>query len=204
MTYNPVIPLGSRTISDNGPGFRANFTQANTHFAIDHTAFTSGTNVGFHKKISFIGVNPAAVVPITTEGITVVAEYMPNVALEERERYALFYRQNSAAHADADYQLTGTQVPVNASVGSTFLPGGLMIQWGRTAVLPIGTSPAIPFQTDFDAAPYSIVITAIKAGGGSGLGIFVKNGSETKHQFKVLNEASAPHDIYWVAIGPRA
>lgn len=205
MTYTTNMPLPTDTLAQSQPRIRVNFNLIDSYFGQDHFSFTAASNNGLHKKISFVGVNPAAAIPVTTEGITAIAEYMPNIAgAEERQAYALFYRQNSAAHADVGYQLTGTQVPVNASRGCSSLPGGLMIQWGRTAVLPVGTSPDIPFQIDFDSPPYSIVITAIKVGGGSGKGLFVKTASETKHKFNVENEASAGHDIYWIAIGPRA
>lgn len=57
MTYNPNIPQGTDNISVSQAQILGNFGQLNTQFAIDHTAFNtgSGNGDGFHKKVTLPG-----------------------------------------------------------------------------------------------------------------------------------------------------
>lgn len=54
MTYNASIPQGSDFLSTSQGQILDNFGQLNTQFAIDHTAFNtgSGNGNGFHKKVT--------------------------------------------------------------------------------------------------------------------------------------------------------
>jgi hypothetical protein len=57
-TYNAAIPQPSNLISNSQSQIFGNFDQLNNQFAIDHTAFNtgSGNGDGFHKKITFSNV----------------------------------------------------------------------------------------------------------------------------------------------------
>jgi len=54
MTYNPAIPGATDLISSSQSQIQTNFSQADTAFAIDHTAFSTVANQGQHKKVTLI------------------------------------------------------------------------------------------------------------------------------------------------------
>lgn len=55
MTYQPGIPAGNDNLSQSQGDIQDNFNQLNVQFAIDHTAFNtgSGNGDGLHKQIHF-------------------------------------------------------------------------------------------------------------------------------------------------------
>lgn len=58
-TYNSAIPQPTDLISNSQSQILGNFDQLNTQFAIDHTAFNtgSGNGDGFHKKVTLATKN---------------------------------------------------------------------------------------------------------------------------------------------------
>ena len=68
MTYNPAIPQSTDLISQSQGQILTNFSQADTAFGIDHTAFSVVANQGFHKKVTFQAVipNPNQIGPIAS------------------------------------------------------------------------------------------------------------------------------------------
>lgn len=52
MTYNPNIPQATDIISQSQGQILTNFSQANTAFAVDHTALNVLVDQGFHKQIT--------------------------------------------------------------------------------------------------------------------------------------------------------
>ena len=203
MTFSSLVPYGNKTISNNGPDFRANFTAMNTAFSADHTQFDSGVNVGLHKKISFIGNSPAIVIPATPSGITLLAN-------SSGSNYTLSYVENNGFVTSTEVQLTGKNPPipivspvVGQFSGCSNLPGGLMIQWGYIQAFGPGLSANIVFPRPFSVNPYSITLTGIKAYdiGVSGNGFFVETGLVSTTKFKAMNTGGGAHDMYWMAIG---
>lgn len=203
MPYIPNKPLSTETLADSQPVINSNFTLADTYFGVDHQAFSAATRNGEHNKISFIGVSPAGVVPTTTEGITLIAELEPT-----RNKYILHQKQNSAAGggSDASYQLTNTAVPLSASDGYSYLPGGILMQWGFATLT--GDLTAIKFSLigllDYDAAPYSISLVGTRSNSGT-YDICLNTGSLTSTGFTIRRASSSSiTKVYWMCIGPRA
>lgn len=54
MTFNPAIPAATDLISQSQAQIQTNFSQADTAFAVDHTAFSVLANQGQHKQVSLI------------------------------------------------------------------------------------------------------------------------------------------------------
>ena len=54
MTYNPGIPNQNDLISQSQAEIKTNFSQADTAFGIDHTAFSVTPNQGQHKQVTVI------------------------------------------------------------------------------------------------------------------------------------------------------
>lgn len=54
MTFNPAIPQPTDLISQSQAQIQTNFSQSDTAFAVDHTAFSVLANQGQHKQVTVI------------------------------------------------------------------------------------------------------------------------------------------------------
>lgn len=91
---------------------------------------------------------------------------------------------------------------VNQNGGWTFLPGGLLFQYGVINVSPGGSFP-VAFPVPFSANPYSITLAGTR-GSTNSSGVFVVQGSEVFTGFSIFNTSSVSGGIvncYWQAIG---
>jgi len=122
----------------------------------------------------------------------------PSVISDAGQVYARTIGSNvELCYEDADsheVQLTRASEMVIASDGSTSLPGGLLLQWGKTTVS--GVSPTVTYPTPFSTATYSLSITMI---GSSFIGVS-SSSPATATDFTVALSAGT-RDIYWMAIG---
>lgn len=101
-------------------------------------------------------------------------------------------------------QLTNTLVPLAASTGYTWLPGGILLQWGKETV-PAGESNAITFLVAFQHAPYDIQLTAIRSVGSTTNSMYLSSTHPaTNTDFRIINTASSAHDCFWLAIGKQS
>lgn len=100
-------------------------------------------------------------------------------------------------------QISSRLTPNNVANGYTWLPGDLLMQWGKVSV-PSGTSGNITFPLAFAAVPYNVQITIIRSAGAGSNSIYVLDASVTATRFKTENTGSGAHDIYYMAIGPKA
>ncbi len=137
MTYNPAIPQATDLISQSQSQILTNFSQADTAFAIDHTAFSVLADQGKHKKSTYY---EQAVDPTTL--INEIAVYTKDVSAITQ----LFLRRENNGVV---IQLTAGD-PVIASDGSTFLPGGIIIKWGQ--INSAGNPTPVLFATPFPTA----------------------------------------------------
>lgn len=153
MTYNPSIPQSSDLISQSQPQLLTNFSQLNTAFAVDHTAFSVISNQGMHKQVTLqapLGSNPNQASPIAS---------IYSKASSGTSTSDLFY-QNGALSANV-VQLTGGGITSGA--------------WGQfngsTATLNSGYNVAsvvrnsagnytINFTRNFSSTTYSVQITS--------------------------------------------
>jgi len=199
MSYNPNIPQPTDKLSKSQGQILSNFTLSNTYFGVDHSAFNASSRQGQHNRVSFIGQIPAYV-PIALNGITVAA--VSNIS-----HYNLYAVENPTGGASSPpIQLTNFLcTPVAGSKGATFLPGGLMLQWG-TENAPAGTSGVWIFEKQFTIggapiSPYAVLITPIRSAGAGTMNIYVLDGSVTSVNFRTENTGSGAHDFYYMAIG---
>lgn len=135
MTFTPGVPTLGTLLSTGANEIAANFTQLNTQFAVDHTAFNtgSGNGDGKHKKVTLptvLGADPGTP---ATGGII----YNKTVTNAE-----LFYKNNGGVVT----QLTGL-VGTAAAVGQITLSGGIIIKWGFANLAATGA--AVTFAPAF-------------------------------------------------------
>lgn len=100
--------------------------------------------------------------------------------------------------------LTNTGDPVAATDGYTFLPGGLIFQWGQSAIASSGTITTITYPLAFPNAVFSITIGMFNTANNSPTinTAFIKDGTVKKNQFMMTNSSNGTLDnINWMAIG---
>ena len=201
--YQPGIPTGTVDLDVDYQNLQNNFEQINTTYQVDHVPLTDNTSInGYHEPIHF---NP----PSTT-ATNMPNNYPPNGIVATPGYGQIFSPQvNDGINIDqALYflsggnrlmQLTSNFVPANALNGTSYLPGGIIINWGNIALGSLG-SFAASFQQPFRTNVWSIV----------GLGqttssptnnVYVKQASITTAGFQVQNFSASITNFNWIAIG---
>ncbi len=145
MTFDASIPQATDLISQSQSQIQTNFSQSNTAFGIDHTAFDVVSNQGKHKKSTYVdqASNPST-------SANEVALYTKNLSGAS----TLYLRKESNGTV---VQMSGPD-PVVAASGLSFLPGGIIIQWGTYTITNGNATVAVLFSSSFTTV-YSLVIT---------------------------------------------
>jgi hypothetical protein len=204
-TYQPGIPTGRVNLNVDYQNIQGNFSRADTSFGTDHVAFSVNTpENGYHTAIHF---NPISTIATNgpnnypPDGYTVV----PGIG-------QLFGAQiNDGNGIDtALFSLTGngilTQLTSNfapnpvANNGTTFLPGGLILKWGRTA--EVNTNVVVNFAPAFPNACFCVQVTRIRAANSPGgtFGYWVQNNFNAAG-FTIINSDAHTYGNLWLAIG---
>jgi hypothetical protein len=191
LTYYNNIPAATDQISLSQPQIQTNFGSIDSLIQVDHATFAS-TNAGFHNKITF-PVQPSA----------------PSFALGNIGLYSFLNPTTTVNELYITLQ-DGTRVPMSASskagVGYTYLPSGLLIQWG-TALgkgnVAVGFPIAFPHSTlniqttctvsSTSTDPNVVGITSNESSTGFNLYIVTRDAANTPAPFNT--------NIAWVAIG---
>lgn len=159
MTYTFNMPFDGQSLGNSKPQVRANFNYIASSFAINHQDYNTAT-VGMHK---FVQMPEQVSDPTTGAAIgdlyTKTAQSFTN----------LFWRQESGGADPLKDQAAIIQMtnlaPTNAAKGSTFLPGGLLLQWNTRTLATSGSTVTATFLNEFQIAgvaanPYAIMLTA--------------------------------------------
>lgn len=197
MVYVSTIPNPGDTLAGSQPQIRGNFSEINTDFARNHVALTDATvaNRGKHNVVEF-NLQVADPVLIATEG-----ELYTKAVGGTTEMFWKRFGGNAVRMTAIDpaYTVVGPAL----TRGVTFLPGGLLLQYGL-AHANGHANTTIAFATAFSAAPYSINVTFSRSTGSSGdYTLYVVNAGTppTANNFTVYN-SNGGHDFYYMAIGP--
>lgn len=198
FTYFPAVPQPGDFPSASQGQFLSNFQYLNAFGNRDHelTQNTSNANDGTHKQVTLTNQTPT---PGFTGGSSVL---YANSAVGQSQ---LFF--NNAA---GDIQLTSLKasVPTSATSGVSFLPGGILIQWGQSTGAWNGTN-SITFPVAFSATPFSITCNQQFVNPGN-LREFVQvdlgNTNATLWTPRLINDGggnvSGTRLLLWMAIGP--
>ncbi len=212
MPYLPLKPASGDNLSVSQGDIQSNFSTANTVMDINHYPFDNTTNSkGKHK---FVAMPVLGSLPTTISGEGDIYTKTSSVS-------QLFFTQDNSGN---EYQLTRcipssytlfsnntnnyNLVGTNFTGGWSFLPGGMLIQYGNYN-RPAGISPSIitvVFPVAFtNAATVNVIVTPIcKAGGTSATDTFsLIDGSITTTQFQWNAETSTSSyvGVTWIAIG---
>lgn len=186
MTYNPSKPAPNDLLSDSQLDIQTNFSVANTSFGKNHFPFDDATvNNGKHK---FVQMPNSAALPAGLAALEGTLYTKLNSTVSE-----LYYSPDASTD---EYQLTRT---ISASFatfatnpGWSFLPGGLLIQFGSVSASSAGT--AITFPVTFTSAVYSLTIGITNTSG-------ARISSISNSGATFVNNGSGPTTVYWTVIG---
>lgn len=196
MTYNPNIPRPDDLISESQGQILDNFGQLNTVFGQDHVKYDNAT-VGDRGKHNQSTYKQLSGDPATT------ADEMALYAKDDGSgNTRLFLKQETPT--GTVIQLSGID-PQIADNGYTFLPGGLLMQWGFTAEFS-GASIGVLFTTshvDFPNNLFNVSITPKRDFGspGSTYGFYVANSGFSITGFTIRNISGHTYGFQWMAIG---
>ena len=186
MTYSPQPQNVGSTLVGTRDQIRTNFEIIRDDFAINHVGYDE-TGEGKHK---FMQMPEQASAPTTAanEG----ALYTKEMDSETN----LFFRKESDG---TEVQLTTSQTPTVGTDGATFLPGGLLMQWGF--VNAPGASGQVTFTETYSAAPYSIQVSLYRNSGNQSVTVSSST-VPTTTTFNYLSSSAGSDGLYWIAIGP--
>lgn len=207
--YNRDIPDGPNNPSDDQPDMQQNTNSIDDLIDEDHYAFNDA-NGGLHKQERMVaGSLPAG----RAVGLgTIYAKSVTRAAVTSTE--AFFVPDNTSN----EYQLTQTIAASYAGTfaqqaaygtppvgftqvgGWTFLPGGLLYQWGfYSRVGNLGSTGTVAFPVVFTAAPYSVTAVLYRD---SGRPVSIYNVvPPSTTDFSFVCDSSGADGIYWTAIG---
>jgi len=195
MTFTPNIPASGQSLGNSRPEVLGNFTAIDTTIAVNHVAMNS-SDAGKHKFIQI----PSSNIPAAT-GATEWALYTNTIA-------GLLEIFLAPPNAGAAYQLTGNApgFPANALNGTSWLPGGIYVQWGSRTVDSGGDqiqdNSAFLFPTPFPNNVFVALLGAEKSSTGAE-GLWVKQGTLALTGFSIKTSANAGQlsPLFYIAIG---
>lgn len=196
--YNPNIPQSTDFLSQSQQDIQNNFQQADTSFDINHYAFSNVTaNNGKHSYIEMVN---EAILPVglTDEEGTL---YTKKVSGESQMFYSpddtgREYQMTNVIESEFATFGTNTNYAPNLFGGWTYLPGGLILQYGlSTTILPI---LPITFPITFPNNIFSLNTTNSAS---SPVTMSLSVGTITTSSFTVIPASSVLGGLYWTAIG---
>jgi len=189
-TFTTGVPYDGQSLGNSKSLVRNNFTNYKENMEINHASIGSA-DFGKHKYLQM---------PETTIPDTAVDEagFYSKVGAGAVAETNLWFR---AENNGKEYQLTTSydskKGTFATSTGWTFLPGGLMLQYGSVSA---ATSTTITFPVPFTALPYSLTVNREMDSAGSNHAA-IKKDSVTTAQFVILTGSSSNRKVYWTAIG---
>jgi hypothetical protein len=214
-TFQPSIPIGTNLLSVDYKNIQQNFQQLDTSFGVNHVPFSVTPNNGLHTFVQM----PVQSVPTILMGQGAVYTNTAT-AISPTNQSQLFYTADSASKAyqltrcsDANYTLFSTLVNNYNAVGTaysggwTFLPGGILMQYGlyNAGGGGLGSSGTIKFPVAFTNNPYIVLPVLIAKTGGTGsvhtVSVISGTVNTTQFQWNLDSSTTAQTGIYWTAIG---
>jgi len=179
------VPLSGQTLGQTRVPIRTNFTVISDAFQVDHVAYNA-SGQGKHKWVTF---------PVQTQATAQAALIYPDIGLYSA-LYAttgineLFFRNSGNVVPD---------VPMTARLyagnGWTYLPSGIIIQWG---VIATGANPSpVTFPIAFPNACFKVVASATDPGTGGAVGA----ANPTTVGFSARAQSGAAVNGSYIAIG---
>lgn len=203
-TFNNTIPAATHSPASDQPIMLANNVANASIWLADHIGFNVNGS-GYHQQVRM----PQESLPAVVAGFGGVYCNSATSSGASTETN-LFYTPDASGNI---YQLTRTvtgnfsQFSTNATYGSppagttwtggwTFLPGGMLLQYGT--VNPNVSVVTVNFPIQFTNVPFSVQATINTS---LVTAPIISTGSVGKSSFKVSQSASGTQIFFWIAIG---
>lgn len=196
MSYTPLPLASGSTLENTRDGIRGNFVIIQDRFEDDHTTYASGT--GKHNKMTMPEQSSA---PTTAANEGALYSKVGTNPAETN----LFFRAESDGY---EYQMThaysaNTGTFATSPFGWTFLPGGLILQWG--SLTNPGTSGTITFADNTFSFPNSIIQIQLQIyhnSSGNESATVKQDDPPTTALFKYRTTSSSANTVLkWYALG---
>jgi hypothetical protein len=185
MPWNVNVPAANLTISSTTAPIQGNFQAIQTWTAVDHIVIDgAGGNEGKHAKVSLIqqvwvaggGFTPAINLATGRGTLGIFAALDPANGNVPSRMWAVIPRKTAAAWEIANIPFTESTIlfnqPANNSSGYTWLPSGILIQYGSMGVNLTAqprdvavTAPAANFPIPFPNACFRIIVSPLVISG---------------------------------------
>jgi len=193
-SYQPGIPTGTVNLDVDYQNLQNNFQQLDTTYGTDHVAFSQAINNGYHTAIHLI---PQAT-PIAVTGIAELYSQTTNDGINTSQQ--LFYQIITGTPATLNIPLTRNFLPVGSGNGRTFLPGGIILQWGSFSAVSQTDTPIL-FTTlggiAFPGNCFIVLANMNNSVSDGNLNIKVRNATG----FTYYNTSGSVQNYSWIAIG---
>jgi hypothetical protein len=147
MAYNQAIPQAPDLLSQSQSEIQENFAQIQTLVGINHINF-GATGAGKHLYLQI----PEHAAPATAVN---EAGFYANVGATSTVTELFFRRENNGASIPMTESLS-------AATGWTFLPSGIMLQWGTSG---INNQVVVNFPRAFPTACFRVFLTEVVTNG---------------------------------------
>lgn len=202
------VPNAGQSLGATRDQIRNNILDIKNSLAVNHVDLDNAPNTGKHIMTNFVQISLAAQKPTTSA--TEVALYNdvattgqiyicpPNTTQGDKKKLLTAGDISLATFG------TNTNYPTivaGQDGGWTFLPGGLLLQYGKMTTN--ATTGVVQFPISFSSIPYSINITPFYTTVGPGISTYsVKLDLTTAANLQWSRFGVAFEGFFWQAIGP--
>lgn len=192
FTYYSGVPASGNDPSDDQPLMLTNSQSIDGILNVDHFSFgAQGPADGRHKQVSMRNQSSPAL-PNTFDGVFYCNNDFP------------LWKNAASASSGTDYNVaTYVGTPLAAANGYTYLPGGLIFQWGLISSATKNAVTTVSFNTNFPTACYSITGSLGLGTSGAALTLIPGTGPApiTNFTYYLNTNSGQTLNIYWFAVG---
>jgi hypothetical protein len=196
MSYQPGIPTGTVPLNQDYLNIQGNFTTLNNLYSVDHIPLNNNVGTppdGYHKAIHLVPQAP----PVAVSGYGEIYTQTLNDGTAVGQQ--LWYQFINGSSVTINIPLTRNFQPINTTIGASFLPGGIIIQWGS------GTYSDGSVVTFAPAMASCFSVTATFANFGTQGFVSIVNQSGTGFTFRLRDSSNTVNltnrPVNWMAIG---
>lgn len=204
ITYNRDIPDTPNNPSNDQPDMQVNTNSTDDLINVEHYSFNQNEG-GKHKYIRMPDdVNPG--------GVTGASELLLYNGLDAVHNF-FFVPPNTAVPGGA-IQLTRNEAPVAANNGYSWMPGGILVQWGRNTAVSggsfasgaaFGTITFAALNIAFTTSCFTVFTipfyTVAQPNGAGSVNVDNASLSSTSFNWRFNSNSGSYTGFYWVAIG---
>lgn len=190
FTYTSGIPIPTNSPSQDVGNMQQNTTTINNWVQTDHIGFNN-VQGGQHKQITFSANEAAPGLPNSS-----VAALFANLSNSQ----SWPFWQNGAGTV----QLLGG-VPSAVANGYTFLPGGLILQWGTVSPVVNQTLTPVNFNTNMPNNVFCVIVTEKRTNSPNNVDTVYINSSSSgtpgTFSYYATTTGTGFASFSWIAIG---